>query len=447
MSPQHQSNVFTAVLFSLIAMVFVLFSCDDDSGSDSGSASYTNIVINEVQSTDTDGFLESDFVELYNTSKKSYTFSEGEWYLTDSDGIAEHVFYIPGGTVIAGRSYLVLLTDETTVPADAPEGSIACVDDGTNDSFGLGSDDGVYLYYTGTSDSTATLVDSTQWDSHVSTRARKPDGGDWDASDTHTPTPGESNDGEKALTSFSFASLGVTGLIDEDADTIAATVPSGTDVTALVATFTFNGESVSVNGTVQASGTTANNFSSGVTYTVTATDGSTVEYTVTVTVASAEITILINEVQSDYTSGDLESDFVELYNTSDQAYTFNGGEWYITDSKGASEDIFYIPDGTTIAAYGYLVLLSGVTQESEVEGTAPSGSLYCVDDGTNKDFGLGSGDAVYLYYVESSGSTATLVDSTEWDSHVSTRARKPDGGDWAATDDNTQTPGATNGTL
>ena len=67
---------------------------------------------------------------------------------------------------------------------------------------------------------------------------------------------------------------------------IAVTVPFGTDVTALVATFTTTGASVSVGATPQVSGTTPNNFTSPVTYTVTAADASTKAYTVTVTVAS-----------------------------------------------------------------------------------------------------------------------------------------------------------------
>ena len=63
---------------------------------------------------------------------------------------------------------------------------------------------------------------------------------------------------------------------------LTATVPYGTDLTALVATFTTTGVSLSVAGTVQTSGTTANDFSGSVVYTVTAADGSTAEYTVTV---------------------------------------------------------------------------------------------------------------------------------------------------------------------
>jgi hypothetical protein len=74
-----------------------------------------------------------------------------------------------------------------------------------------------------------------------------------------------------------FVILGVHGTITGTA--IALTVPYGTDVTNLTPTVTITGASVS-----PASGV-PRNFSSPVTYTVTAADGSTQNYTVTVTVA------------------------------------------------------------------------------------------------------------------------------------------------------------------
>ena len=92
---------------------------------------------------------------------------------------------------------------------------------------------------------------------------------------------------EKEITAFSFTaadntelSSDVTG--DISGTDISLTVPFGTDVTVLVASFTTTGESVTVGGTAQTSGTTANDFSSPLTYTVTAADDSTQDYTVTV---------------------------------------------------------------------------------------------------------------------------------------------------------------------
>jgi hypothetical protein len=96
----------------------------------------------------------------------------------------------------------------------------------------------------------------------------------------------------KAITAFSFDMSKNAGLTNDvtasiTGTAITATVPSGTTVTALVATFTTTGTGVKVGATSQASGTTPNDFSSPVDYTVTAADGSTQVYTVTVTIASS----------------------------------------------------------------------------------------------------------------------------------------------------------------
>ncbi|MDO8811759.1 MAG: ice-binding family protein [Gallionella sp.] len=88
----------------------------------------------------------------------------------------------------------------------------------------------------------------------------------------------------KAITAYSLA--GATGAINETAKTIAVTLPYGTNITALVATFTTTGTSVKIGATDQTSATTANDFTSPVVYTVTAADNTTVAYTVVVTVAA-----------------------------------------------------------------------------------------------------------------------------------------------------------------
>ncbi len=94
------------------------------------------------------------------------------------------------------------------------------------------------------------------------------------------PTPSS----DKAITSYSLN--GATGTINEPAKTIAVTMPYGTNVKALVATFPTTGADVKVGATIQASGVTANNFTNPVAYKVTAANGTTATYTVTVTVAS-----------------------------------------------------------------------------------------------------------------------------------------------------------------
>jgi hypothetical protein len=98
------------------------------------------------------------------------------------------------------------------------------------------------------------------------------------------PSPtggGNSAASAKAITGFSFAGLGVTGGINEGAKTISVTVPYGTNLYSLVPTITHTGASIS-----PASGT-ARNFSFPVQYTVTAENGTTAVYTVTVTVTDS----------------------------------------------------------------------------------------------------------------------------------------------------------------
>jgi hypothetical protein len=89
----------------------------------------------------------------------------------------------------------------------------------------------------------------------------------------------ESPSDSKAITGFSFADPPAAGVVD--GTNITVTVPAGTVLTALVPTITHSGESIS-----PASGS-PQDFSSPVTYTVTAQDGSTQAYTVTVTAAAA----------------------------------------------------------------------------------------------------------------------------------------------------------------
>ena len=90
----------------------------------------------------------------------------------------------------------------------------------------------------------------------------------------------------KAITAYSFQGLvpAVVGAISEAEHRIALTVPFGNSVKFLKATFATTGSSVRVGATIQQSGFTENDFTSPVTYTVTAADGTTEDYIVTVTV-------------------------------------------------------------------------------------------------------------------------------------------------------------------
>ncbi|HSV97397.1 MAG TPA: LamG-like jellyroll fold domain-containing protein [Spirochaetota bacterium] len=101
----------------------------------------------------------------------------------------------------------------------------------------------------------------------------------------YTVTVGRAPSPEKRISSFSIN--GVDGSIDADAGTIALDLPAGTGQSSLVALFSAAGKSVTVNGVVQTSGKSANDFTRPVTYTVVAYDGSMRDYAVTVRILPA----------------------------------------------------------------------------------------------------------------------------------------------------------------
>jgi hypothetical protein len=87
---------------------------------------------------------------------------------------------------------------------------------------------------------------------------------------------------EKDLKSFSIN--GIDGQIDEAAETVTVELPPKTSKMSLTAMFETAGKTVKIGDTVQSSGVTSNNYTSPVVYIITAGDGSTKEYTVTVNV-------------------------------------------------------------------------------------------------------------------------------------------------------------------
>ncbi len=89
---------------------------------------------------------------------------------------------------------------------------------------------------------------------------------------------------EKELLSFGILNPSVTGVII--GTNVSVSVPFGTNVSSLVAVFTLSDKaSVSVSSANQVSGTTVNNFSNTLTYIVTAEDGTTKAYTITLEIS------------------------------------------------------------------------------------------------------------------------------------------------------------------
>jgi hypothetical protein len=86
----------------------------------------------------------------------------------------------------------------------------------------------------------------------------------------------------KDILTFGFTNPQATGVINGTA--ISVTVPNGTDISTLVASFTVSPKAtVSVKNIVQQSGKNVNDFTTIVSYVITAEDGSSKTYTVTVT--------------------------------------------------------------------------------------------------------------------------------------------------------------------
>jgi hypothetical protein len=107
-------------------------------------------------------------------------------------------------------------------------------------------------------------------------------------SDDDSETPAPETPIGKSILGFAFPDVtpGIAGIVDEAAKTIAVTVPAATDLKALKPTITLSeGSAIS-----PATGV-AQDFSKPVIYTVTAGDGATQAYTVTVTAKSLSFTI------------------------------------------------------------------------------------------------------------------------------------------------------------
>jgi hypothetical protein len=106
---------------------------------------------------------------------------------------------------------------------------------------------------------------------------------------TVTVAPNSVSDAAKAITAFNILTpASVEGAIDEGAKTITVTVPYGTDLTAMTATASHTGASISPDPA------TARSYADPATFTVTATDGAAQTYTVTATVAKIASLTAVN---------------------------------------------------------------------------------------------------------------------------------------------------------
>jgi len=165
----------------------------------------------------------------------------------------------------------------------------------------------------------------------------------------------------------------VYGTIDESSKTIAVTVPFGTNVTKLIAFFTTTGSSVDVGNTAQFSGTTANDFTSPVTYTVFAGDGTHTNYVVTVTTASFQSPTHVQAIAGNgrvlvgWTPSAGASSYGVYYSTSSSISTANY-ENMITTSN-ASIDVSSLTNNTT-----YYFIVTAISGNAVTSASSPSAS-------------------------------------------------------------------------
>lgn len=195
--------------------------------------------------------------------------------------------------------------------------------------------------------------------------------------------------GSRSILSYSLN--GTAGVIT--GTNIAVEVPSGTDVSSLVATYITTGASVAVGSVTQTNGTTPNNFTSPVTYTVTAANGLTKNYTVTVTVASVsanEITkfsldgtagvITGTDIAVEMPAGtDINEELIATFTTTGNSVTVAG----VPQISGTTANNFTSPVVYTVTA------ANGSTQDYTVTVTIEP---EWVDVGAA---GFSAGDAQY----------------------------------------------------
>lgn len=271
------------------------------------AAAPNHIVISEIQidSAVGAGGTADDWVELYNPTGAAIVLDG--WSIQKTSGaftsLARKALT---GAIPGGGHFLIVRNDASTSQSLKNAADVLAAS-----SFSLSNDNAVYLVNNNTDITDAAdpdIVDfvgfgaSTIFEgsgpavnpAEAGSIVRAADGEDTDNnsadfSPQNNPSPENSSQAvvEKKILSFGFNGLSpaVAGVINENAKTISLLVPAGTDVTFLAAAFMLsNGASANIGGIAQVSAVTPNDFTNTITYTVSASDGTTADYAVTVTV-------------------------------------------------------------------------------------------------------------------------------------------------------------------
>lgn len=205
---------------------------------------------------------------------------------------------------------------------------------------------------------------------------------------TYVVTVAVQKKSDKELISFAFNELDpvVAGVINSVDKTVALQVPKGTSVTALKPTIAVSG-----GATVSPASDVAQDFTNPVTYTVTAEDGSTKQYVVTVTVLKSSLKrILIFNFTEPPTTGTID----------ETAATVN----------------LLVPYGTSVTMLFPVIDLSPEASVSPAPGVAqdftnPVTYRVTAEDGSTRDY-------VVTVTVEAAPSTVPVITSIDKTTYV-----------------------------
>ena len=424
-------SIILAVAMALAGMPLVLPGVTAVAAAEDGSE--LTVAINEVESSDADDG--PDWVEIYNYGDEAVDVSG--WYILDSDG-EDHL-------------------DETTPLADGTTleaGAVLVLEEGTDFDFGLGKSDTVTLY-----DADGNVVDEYSWSGHADgTYQRVPDGtGDFvDAEPTKGALNSTEDEEEEAaktvvinevnsapddwveIYNYGDEAVDISGwyiLDDAGEDNLDETTPLA-DGTTLEAgafyvfvqktDFTFGIGSEDAITLYDADGNAIDTVSwtEHASYNGDTAQASlgrypdgTGDFTITKetqgeanAVYSSASGLVLNEI---YYADDASSDWVELYNPTDEAIDLSGV--VISAANGS-----YTFDGASIEAGAFLVVEVGfdladadtltITQDGEELASASWTEQVETSLGLYPDVG----GSIYLETSEVTKGYANVFDDADW---------------------------------
>lgn len=233
----------------------------------------------------------------------------------------------------------------------------------------------------------------------------------------------------KAITSFVFKDFNpiVAGIIDENAKSIVATIPYGTNKTALTPTI-----EISAGATISPASAVATNFTSPVIYTVTAEDGSTQQYTITVQnspfntridgVSSKNITVGNNITITGYfaesgNSVQLSLDSVNFITLSNVTETLSSITSTVATTVNSGSYTLFVTSNGSRVSYSDKITVTNPNQP-QITGSDKTSYISGVDLSivlTGKNLKPESGTPKVSFYDFTSGTKITDVDGTPSD--------------------------------